>query len=125
ALAGATLVLVVIDPALAADAGFALSVFASAGLLLLAPVWRDALRRRGVRAGLAEALAVPAAAEVACAPVIAGISGTVSLVAVPANLLAEPAVAPATILGVATALVSPPWPSGAEFLAWLASWPAP
>lgn len=124
ALAGATLVLIVIDPGLAADAGFALSVFASAGLLLLAPVWRDALRRRGVRAGLAEALAVPAAAEVACAPVIAGISGTVSLVAVPANLLAEPAVAPATILGVLAAVLSPVWPGGAAFLAWLGSWPA-
>ncbi|MBM0235637.1 ComEC/Rec2 family competence protein, partial [Micromonospora sp. STR1_7] len=50
--------------------------------------------------------------------------GTVSLVAVPANLLAVPAIAPATILGVVAATVSPLWPAGAEFAAWLASWPA-
>jgi competence protein ComEC len=123
-LAATVMVLVVVSPALAADVGFALSVFATGGLLLLAPRWRDALRRRRVPAGLAEALAIPAAAEVACAPVIAAISGTVSLVAVPANLLAEPAVAPATILGVAAASVSTLWPAAAEFLAWLASWPA-
>ncbi|OLB65603.1 MAG: competence protein ComEC, partial [Actinobacteria bacterium 13_2_20CM_2_72_6] len=124
ALAVTVLVLVLVDPALAADAGFALSVFATAGLLLLAPGWRDALRRRGVPAGLAEALAVPAAAQTACAPLIAGISATVSLVAVPANLLAEPAVPPATILGVAATLLSPAWPDGAAFVAWLGSWPA-
>ncbi len=124
ALAATVIVLITVDPALAADAGFALSVFATGGLLLLAPGWRDALRRRGVPAGLAEALAVPAAAQVACAPVIAAISATVSLVAVPANLLAEPVVAPATLLGVASAVLSPVWADGAAYLAWLGSWPA-
>ncbi|SCE85715.1 competence protein ComEC [Micromonospora viridifaciens] len=124
ALAAAVTVLVLVDPDLAGDPGFTLSVCATAGLLLLAPGWRDALRRRGVPAGLAEALAVPAAAQLACGPVIAGLSGTVSLVAVPANLLAVPAVAPATVLGVAAAVASPIWPTGAEFAAWLASWPA-
>ncbi|TDC35416.1 ComEC/Rec2 family competence protein [Micromonospora sp. 15K316] len=124
ALAAAVTVLVLVDPALAGDAGFALSVLATGGLLLLAPRWRDGLRRRGVPPGLAEALAVPAAAQLACAPVVAGISGTVSLVAVPANLLAVPAIAPATVLGVLAAVLSPLWPAGAEFAAWLASWPA-
>ncbi|MFI5484961.1 ComEC/Rec2 family competence protein [Micromonospora echinaurantiaca] len=124
ALAAAVTVLVLLDPELAGDPGFALSVLATGGLLLLAPRWRDGLRRRGVPAGLAEALAVPAAAQLACAPVVAGISGTVSLVAVPANLLAVPAIAPATVLGVLAAAVSPVWPAGAEFAAWLASWPA-
>ena len=107
ALGAAITVLVLVDPELAGDAGFALSVFATAGLLLLAPRWRDGLRARGVPAGLAEALAVPAAAQLACAPVVAGISGTVSLVAVPANLLAVPAIAPATVFGVVAAVVSP------------------
>lgn len=124
ALCAAVTVLVLADPELAGDAGFTLSVLATAGLLLLAPGWRDALRRRGVPVGLAEALAVPAAAQLTCGPVVAGISGTVSLVAVPANLLAVPAIAPATVLGVAAAVVSPVWPAGAEFAAWLASWPA-
>ncbi|WP_239314077.1 ComEC/Rec2 family competence protein [Plantactinospora mayteni] len=124
ALAGAVTVLVVVDPELAGDAGFALSVLATGGLLLLAPRWRDALRRRGVPAGAAEALAIPAAAQLACAPVVAGLSGTISLVAVPANLLAVPAVAPATVLGVTAAVLSPVWPAGAEGVAWLGGWPA-
>ncbi|MEN3304900.1 MAG: competence protein ComEC [Micromonosporaceae bacterium] len=123
-LAVAVALLVLIDPELAGDAGFALSVSATGGLLLLAPGWRDGLRRRRVPAGLAEALAVPAAAQVACAPVIAGLSGTVSMVAVPANLLAEPAVAPATVLGVLAAILSVPCAGAAAFVAWLGSWPA-
>lgn len=124
ALATAVIVGLLIDPALAVDAGFALSVLATGALVLLAPRWRDALMARGVPTGLAEALAVPAAAQVACGPVIVALSGEVSLVAVPANLLAAPAVPPATLLGVGSAVVSPLWPDGAELLAWLASWPA-
>ncbi|GAB7047814.1 ComEC/Rec2 family competence protein [Catenuloplanes indicus] len=124
ALATTVVVLVVADPELAGDAGFALSVLATGGLLVFAGRWRDGLRRAGVPAGLAEALAVPAAAQVACGPVIAGLSGSVSLVAVPANLLAAPAVAPATVLGVITAVVSPLWPDAAELTAWAGGWPA-
>ena len=124
ALSAAVIILVVIDPGLASDAGFSLSVLATGGLLLLAPGWAEALRRRGIPAGLAEALAVPAAAQAACAPVIAAISSSVSLIAVPANLLAAPAVAPATVLGVAAALLAPVSLTAARFAAWLSSWPA-
>jgi competence protein ComEC len=124
ALGAGVTVLIAADPELAGDAGFALSVLATAGLLLIAPRWRDGLRRSGWPPGAAEALAVPAAAQVACGPVVAGLSGTVSLVAVPANLLAVPAIAPATLLGVTAAVLSPWWPDGAEFAAWLAGWPA-
>jgi competence protein ComEC len=124
ALAAGVAGLVLLDPELSADPGFALSVLATAGLLLLAPRWRDALRRRGWPAWAAEALAVPAAAQVACGPVVAGLSGSVSLVAVPANLVVVPAIAPATLLGVAAAVLSPVWPGGAEFAAWLGHWPA-
>jgi competence protein ComEC len=123
-LAAVVVLLILVDPQLAGEPGFALSVLATAGLLLIAPGWRDALRRHGVPAGLAEAVAVPAAAQLTCAPVIAALSGTVGLVAVPANLLAVPAVPPATVLGVAAALLSPVWPAGAELAAWLAAWPA-
>ncbi len=123
-LGAAVLVLVLVDPALARSPGFTLSVCATAGLLLIAPGWRDALRRRRVPPGLAEALAVPAAAQAACAPVIAAMTGTISASAIPANLLAVPAIAPATVLGVLAAVVSPVSPWLAEVLAWLASWPA-
>jgi len=124
ALAAAVLLLVLADPGLARSPGFALSVLATSGLLLLAPGWRDGLLAAGVPRGLAEALAVPAAAQVACAPVVAAMSGTVSLVAVPANLLAVPAVAPATVLGVAAAVVSPASPELAALLARLGALPA-
>jgi competence protein ComEC len=124
ALATAVTALLLLDPALARSPGFALSVLATLGLVVLAPRWRDALRGRGVPRPLAEALAVPAAAQAACAPLIAALFGGVGLVAVPANLLAVPAVAPATVLGVAAAVLSPIAPPVAAGLAWLASWPA-
>jgi competence protein ComEC len=95
----ATVVLLLVDPGLASAMGFALSVCATAGILLLAPGWRTALAR-WLPTWLAEALAVPAAAQLACTPLVAAISGRVSLVAVAANLLAAPAVGPATVLGL-------------------------
>lgn len=107
ALSAAVIGLLLVDPELGGDPGFALSVLATGALVLIAPRWADALRRRRVPVGVAEALAVPAAAHVVTAPVIAGLSGEVSLVAVVANLLAAPAVAPATVLGGLAALVAP------------------
>jgi competence protein ComEC len=110
ALGVATVVLLLLDPGLATAIGFGLSVLATAGILLLAPGWRDALARWLPR-WLAEAVAVPAAAQLACTPLIAAISGQVSLVAVLANLLAAPAVGPATVLGLLgglLTLVAPP-----------------
>lgn len=105
-LCGAVLVLVLIDPELARSYGFALSVLATAGILVLAPPWRERLSRRMPR-GLAEPLAVSAAAHAACSPVLAMLGAGVSLVAVPANLLAAPAVGPATLLGVSAAMAGP------------------
>jgi competence protein ComEC len=105
ALGVATVALLLVDPGLASAFGFALSVLATAGILLLAPTWRDALSRWLPR-WVAEAIAVPAAAQLACTPLVAAISGQVSLVAVGANLLAAPAVAPATVLGLVGGLVS-------------------
>ncbi|MGH8969456.1 MAG: ComEC/Rec2 family competence protein, partial [Actinomycetes bacterium] len=100
ALAAAMFLLLLVDPWLARSYGFALSVLATAGLLVLAPGWARWLAGRGMPRVLAHALAVPLAAQVACAPVVVLLSGEVSLVAVPANLLAAPAVAPATVIGV-------------------------
>ncbi|MGH3761358.1 ComEC/Rec2 family competence protein, partial [Actinophytocola sp.] len=120
ALGTAVVLLVLWDPAMAVSFGFALSVLATAGLVLLAPRWADRLAARGVPRGLAEALAVPAAAHLVTAPVVAGMAGQVSLVSVLANLLAAPVVAPATVLGVLVALVAPAVPWLAELLVRLA-----
>lgn len=120
ALCTAVIVLLLVDPALATDPGFALSVLATGALVLLAPAAVARMRARGVPAGIAEALAVPVAAHVVTAPVVAGLSGEVSLVAVAANLLAAPVIAPVTVLGVLAAGVAPWWGAGAHALVWLA-----
>jgi len=122
-LAAAGLALLLWDPELAGNPGFAMSVLATGALLVIAPPWADALRRRRVPAGIAEAVAVAAAAHVVTAPVIVAISGRVSLVAIPANVLAEPVVAVATVLGFAAAVISPLWLAPAALLAGLAGWP--
>ncbi|MGW1585718.1 ComEC/Rec2 family competence protein [Streptomyces sp. NPDC002386] len=124
ALATAVLLLVLYDPWLARSYGFLLSVLATGALLVTAPAWSEALRRRGVPARLAEALAAAAAAQALCAPVVALLSARVSLVAVPCNLLAEVAVAPATVLGFAALAVAPVAMPAAKALAWCAGWPA-
>ncbi|SSC22075.1 competence protein ComEC, partial [Klenkia terrae] len=123
ALAAAVCVLVLVDPGLARDGGFALSVAATAGIVLLAPGWSRAWRRRGIPALLADALAVSAAAGLVTAPLVAGMSGLVSAVSLPANLLAAPAVAPATVLGLLAVLAGPVSPAVADLLVWLAGWP--
>lgn len=120
ALAFSVVVLVLADPAMAISIGFALSVVATAALVLLAPVWVVAARRRGVPAGVAEGIAVPLAAFVATTPIIAGTSGEVSLVTVAANVLAAPVVAPATVLGVVAAVCAMAVPVLAEAAVWLA-----
>ncbi|GAB2627947.1 ComEC/Rec2 family competence protein [Nocardioides ginkgobilobae] len=117
----AVLVLLLLDPALAVAPGFALSVLATAGIVLLAPRWRDALARWLPR-WLAEAVAVPTAAQLACTPVVAGLSGQVSLVAVAANLLAAPAVGPATVLGLLAGALGLVWPWGGSRVGTLATW---
>ncbi|MGW3332963.1 ComEC/Rec2 family competence protein [Streptomyces rubiginosohelvolus] len=123
ALAAAVILLVLYDPWLARSYGFLLSVLATGALLTLAPRWSAALRARRVPGRLAEILAAAAAAQAVCAPVVVVLASRVSLVAVPCNLLAEFAVAPATVLGFAALAVAPVAPPVAEVLAWVASWP--
>jgi len=122
ALATATTVLLVVDPWLARSAGFALSVLATAAILVLVPAWLDAMG--WLPPTPAVLLAAPLAAQIACLPVLVVISEQFSLAAVPANLLAAPAVPPATILGVIATVVAPWWPWLGEQVAGLASLPA-
>lgn len=119
ALSAAVIVLVLAAPDLAMTAGFALSVLATAGIVVFAPSWRDRWSRR-LPGGLAAAIAIPAAAQIAVGPVVVALSGQLGLLSVPANLLAVPAVAPATILGLAAALAAPVSGQVASALAWLA-----
>ena len=104
ALGFAIAAVVIGDPWQAQDAGFALSVLATAGLLLLAPVIEDKLPTHKKLAG---ALAPPIAAMLFCSPILVALSGYLSPMSIVANLLAAPFVAPITILGFIAALVSP------------------
>lgn len=121
-LCAAVLVLLFFEPGLAVQPGFALSVLATLGILVLAPGWTRWLTRR-MSEPAAAAIAIPAAAQAACAPVIALIGGGLSLIAIPANLIAAPAVAPATIFGVCAAALAPVCPFLARLCAWGAALP--
>ncbi|MEU6440045.1 ComEC/Rec2 family competence protein [Streptomyces sp. NPDC047046] len=123
ALAAVVLALVLWEPWLARSYGFVLSVLATGALLTVAPSWSAALRRRGLSPRLAEGLAAAAAAQAVCAPVVVLLAERVSLVAVPCNLLAEPLVAPATVLGFGALVLAPLGQAPAQALAWCAGWP--
>jgi competence protein ComEC len=122
-LSATVLGLLLVDPDLGRQPGFALSVLATAGLLVLAPGWRIGLRARGWPPWLADVLAVAGAAQVACAPVLAVLAAGVSPASVPANVLAAPAVPWATIAGVLAAVVAPVAPPLAHAVAWAAAPP--
>lgn len=112
ALAASVIALVLLDPWIARQYGFALSVLATAGLVLLAPplaAWLSGVLPRG----LAYAVAIPAAAQAACGPVLVLLSPGIAVYGVPANLLAAPAVAPATVFGVAATALGSWWPDAA------------
>jgi competence protein ComEC len=116
ALCASVLVLLAVAPQLAVEAGFALSVLATAALVVIAPVWSRRLTGRGWPKPLADALAVACAAHVVTAPLVAGISGRVSLVAAVANLVVAAVIAPITVLGSAAAVLCMLWPAGAQLL---------
>ena len=120
ALSWAVLLLVIADPWLAADFAFALSVLATAGLIILAPALFELLRTR-LPDWLALGISVTFAAQLYTLPVLLMLQSGLPTYSVLANILAEPAVAPVTILGITAAVVSVPMPWLTEWLSWLAS----
>jgi Competence protein len=65
---------------------------------------------------LAEAVSVAVAAQLVTAPLVAGISGTFSVVSVVANLAVAAGIPPITVVGTAAAALCPLWPSGVQLL---------
>ena len=120
ALGLAVLILLISDPWLATDYGFALSTFATAGILLLAPEIFNRLKTR-VPKWLALGLSVTVAAQLLCLPILLQLQSGLSTYSVLANLLAEPLVAPVTILGILACLVAWAAPWLAFALSWVAS----
>ena len=121
ALGFAIVAVVLGDPWQSRDAGFALSVLATAGLLLFAPLIENHLPTHKKLAG---ALAPPIAAMVFCAPILVALSGYLSPMSIFANLLAAPFVAPITIVGFIAALVSPFAPVITVILIFIIKFPA-
>lgn len=115
-LSGSVIALMAVAPQLAVDAGFALSVVATAALVVIAPVWSARLVGRGWPKPLADAVSIAVAAQLVTAPLVAGISGRFSVLAVLANLAVAVIIPPITVIGTAAAVVSACWPSGAGLL---------
>lgn len=87
-----------VNPRVAGDAGWQLSFAAVIGIALLVPGMRRGLG--WLPALLAEGVAITTAATLATAPLLAHDFHAVQLVALPANLLALPVVAPIMWLGM-------------------------
>ena len=100
--AAATLAL---NPRAVEEPGWQMSFAAVGAIMLLAGPLGEALRRRGLPHGLAEAGALTVAATIGTAPIIAAQFDRTSIVSLPVNLLAVPAVAPVMWLGMVAATV--------------------
>ncbi len=115
-LSTAVIALMIGAPELAVDVGFALSVTATAALVVIAPVWSQRLVKRGWPKLLADAVSIAVAAQLVTAPLVAAISGAFSVVAVAANLAVAGVIAPITVIGTTAAALSSLWPAGAQLL---------
>ena len=115
-LSASVIALMAVAPQLAVDAGFALSVTATAALVVIAPLWSAWLIGRGWPTPLAAAASIALAAQLVTAPLIAGISGRFSVLAVLANLLVAAIIPPITVIGTAAAVLSAFAPAAAGLL---------
>jgi len=123
ALSLSMIILLSFDPWLAIDFAFALSVFSTLGILVLAPALYE--RLSSIPKPLAVGLAVSFSAQLYCIPVMLMLQPELPIFGVIANILAEPMVAPVTVLGITAVFLSPvlPWLSSAlSFLASFGTW---
>ncbi len=123
ALSLAVVVLLICQPSLSMDFGFALSALATLGLLVLAPKLVEVLEKR-MPLWLAVVVSVSLSAQIACLPVLLILQPSIPVYSIAANVLAEPMVAPITVIGLIACLVSPLVPVVASALCLVASIPA-
>ncbi len=97
-LSWAVLFLLLVDPALAIDIGFALSVFATLGLLFLAGNLHERLEPK-LGTWLSLGVSASVAAQLYTLPVLLVLQPSIPVYSVLANLAVEAVVAPVTILG--------------------------
>lgn len=104
-LAAATVVLIAYDPFLIYEIGFQLSILATLGILVVSPRIAEHLPK----GKLAQAAAITLGAQLAVAPLILLNFHQISLIAIAANLVVMPGVAPATVGGMAAAGLGALW----------------
>ena len=119
-LSWAVLLLLLIDPGLAVDIGFALSAFATLGLLVLAGRLHERLEPR-IGTWLSIGVSASIAAQLYTLPVLLILQPSIPLYSVLANLAVELVVAPVTVLGILAVLASAIFPPLAKFLSLIAS----
>jgi competence protein ComEC len=119
-LSWAVLLLLLIDPGLAVDIGFALSAFATLGLLLLAGRLHEWLEPR-IGTWLSIGVSASIAAQLFTLPVLLILQPSIPLYSVLANLAVELVVAPVTVLGILAVLASAVFPPLAKLLSLIAS----
>lgn len=123
ALFGSVIILIFIDPWLAISYGFALSVCATAGLLLFAKsllTSADHLLPRQIPKWLLISMAVTISAQIAVFPIMVGLGSPISLGSLPANLVSVPLAGPTMVFGILAALTAPVFFPLAQLFGWLA-----
>lgn len=90
------IIMLIWDPFLSVDYGFALSIIATASIVIRVPVWQARLSRFMPRF-LAQMIAVPLCAQLWCAPVLVLLGSKISLYAIAANVAVAAAIAPVII----------------------------
>jgi competence protein ComEC len=123
ALLLAAAVTLALNPRAVEEPGWQLSFAAVVAIMLLAGPLAERCRRRRLPPALAEATALTVAATMGTAPLIALHFGQTSLVSLPANVLAAPAVAPVMWLGMAAATAGQISPAAAAPFTALAGYP--
>ena len=104
------------------DPGFQLSFSAVAAIFLVVPVLERRLEGYPIPRTLATILAVSTGCGIVTAPILWLQFGSVPVLSVPANAMAEPVVAPILALGLGSAVLSPLLPGAALALGWLNGW---
>lgn len=121
AWAAGAIVLLLIDPWQACEWGFALSIAATGGLIMLAPGLERQLGRL-MPIFFAQLAAIPLAAQLACGPLLIALNPHISMWGVVANMLAAPVVAVVTYTGLAATALATALPSLAQLLVLPALW---
>jgi ComEC/Rec2-related protein len=112
-LALAVIVLLLANPWLAGEYSFILSVLATLGLVLLGSTCSRWLQHFMPKL-LADAMAIPLAAQLFCTPVLVQLQPELAMFSIPANILAAPVVPFVTIGGMVSLALLPwaPLPGG-------------